>query len=113
MTNDEDRMTKRGLWFWVVLLVVWGGVRALGGTPGAATRAVELGKIVLDYDTATDAGLGGGVEGLEGRWGGRFGMTEAQTAAGVMDLRTGRLAIVRGDREEYAASVAKIGILLA
>ncbi len=42
-----------------------------------------------------------------------FSMSEKDTAAGILDLRTGRLALVRPDRIEYAASVAKIGILLA
>jgi len=43
----------------------------------------------------------------------RIGMTEEQTAAGVLDLKGSRLAMVHPDREEYAASVAKLGILLA
>jgi len=43
----------------------------------------------------------------------RFGMTTAPTAVGVLDLRTRRLAMIHPDREEYAASVPKIGILLA
>jgi len=72
-----------------------------------------LDKIVLNYDTPVDAGLQRGLEGLDARLREKFGMTEAQTAVGVMDLNTGRLALVRPDREEYAASVAKIGILLA
>src|SRR5947207_11793485 len=40
-------------------------------------------------------------------------MTTEQSAVGVMDLRNGRLAMIHPDRGEYAASVAKIGILLA
>ena len=34
-------------------------------------------------------------------------------AVGLFDLKTGRFAAIHPDREEYAASVAKIGILLA
>ena len=40
-------------------------------------------------------------------------MTTEQTAVGVLDLKSLRLAMVHPDREEYAASVPKIGILLA
>ena len=40
-------------------------------------------------------------------------MTTAQTAVGVLDLNTLRLAMIHPDREEYAASIPKVGILLA
>ena len=40
-------------------------------------------------------------------------MTAEQTALGVLDLRRLRLAMIHPDRIEYAASVPKIGILLA
>ena len=40
-------------------------------------------------------------------------MTTEQAAAGVLDLQGLRLAMIHPDREDYAASVAKIGILLA
>jgi len=40
-------------------------------------------------------------------------MTTEQTAVGVLDLRRPRVAMIHADRIEYAASVAKIGILLA
>jgi beta-lactamase class A len=43
----------------------------------------------------------------------RLGMSSEQTAAGVLDLRKNRVAMIRPDQCEYAASVAKIGILLA
>lgn len=43
----------------------------------------------------------------------KFGMTSAQTALGLLNLRTGEIAMIQPDRIEYAASVAKIGILLA
>ena len=85
----------------------------MAGILGGATRSAVLEKIVLNYDTPVDAGLQAKLEGLDGRLREKFEMTVEQTAAGVMDLKTGRLALVRPDREEYAASVAKIGILLA
>src|SRR5262249_42341646 len=40
-------------------------------------------------------------------------MTTEQTAVGVLDLEHLRLAMIHPDRIEYAASVPKIGILLA
>lgn len=40
-------------------------------------------------------------------------MTPEQSSVGVFDLNLLRLAMVRPDREDYAASVPKIGILLA
>jgi beta-lactamase class A len=43
----------------------------------------------------------------------RIGMNREQAATGVLDLRKNRVAMIRPDHCEYAASVAKIGILLA
>jgi beta-lactamase class A len=40
-------------------------------------------------------------------------MTTAQAAVGLLDLKALRLAMIHSDREEYAASIPKIGILLA
>jgi len=89
---------------WIVVLMM--GVMA-------AMRVWADPKEVLGFDAAVDVGLQRAVEGLDARLREKLGMTEAQTAVGVMDLNSGRVALVRGDREEYAASVAKIGILLA
>jgi beta-lactamase class A len=90
--------------WWVALMVV---------AVTACARADGLEKILLDYDTPVDAALQKKVEDIDVRLRERFGMTVEQTAVGVMDLKTGRLALLRPDREEYAASLAKIGILLA
>jgi beta-lactamase class A len=90
--------------WWMALIVV---------SAAFVARGEVLDKIVLDYDTPADAELQAKVEALDTRLREKFGMTPEQTAAGVIDLKTGRLALVRPDREEYAASVAKIGILLA
>ena len=67
----------------------------------------------IDYDTPVDAQLQAQLEQLDAELRTRYGMTTEQTAAGVFDLRRGRLAMIHPDRIEYAASVAKIGILLA
>ncbi|MGV3771265.1 MAG: serine hydrolase [Verrucomicrobiales bacterium] len=43
----------------------------------------------------------------------KHGMTPDQTAVGLLDLKTMRLAMIHPDRGEYAASIPKIGIMLA
>jgi beta-lactamase class A len=67
----------------------------------------------LDFATPTDAPLQAQLEAIDVRLRAKHGMTENDTAAGVLDLKTRRLALLRPDRIEYAASVPKIGILLA
>jgi beta-lactamase class A len=67
----------------------------------------------LDFQTPVDAALQAEVEGTDARLRAKYGMTAEQTAVGVLDLRRLRLAMIHPDRMEYAASVPKIGILLA
>ena len=67
----------------------------------------------LDYDTPVDPALQAQLETLDAELRAKYGMTGEQTAAGILDLRNLRLAMVNPDRIEYAASVPKIGILLA
>ena len=67
----------------------------------------------LDYETAVNAALQAKLEKISTDLRAKFGMTTEQTAVGVLDLNTLRLAMIYPDREEYAASVPKIGILLA
>lgn len=67
----------------------------------------------LDYDTPVDPALQSRLEKIDSTLQASCGMTTNQTAIGLLDLRTLRLAMMHPDREEYAASVAKIGILLA
>ncbi|MES2709702.1 MAG: serine hydrolase [Verrucomicrobiota bacterium] len=70
-------------------------------------------SLVLDFNTPVDPALQKWLENLDLSLRTELGMTEKDSAAGILDLRTGRLALVRPDRIEYAASVAKIGILFA
>jgi beta-lactamase class A len=70
-------------------------------------------KFVITYDSPIDAGLQSRLEQIDKDSRARFGITDAQTAVGLCDLTSGRLAMLRPDHEEYAASVAKIAILLA
>lgn len=67
----------------------------------------------LDYDTPVDARLQKTLETLDARLRGTYGMTTEQTAVGVLDLQHRRVAMIHPDRIEYAASVPKVGILLA
>jgi beta-lactamase class A len=67
----------------------------------------------LNYDSKLDPVLQSKLETLDTELRAKYGMTPEQTAAGILDLERLRLAMLHPDREEYAASVAKIGILLA
>ncbi|PWU13924.1 MAG: hypothetical protein C5B50_18250 [Verrucomicrobia bacterium] len=68
---------------------------------------------VLAYDSPVDRGLQKALETFDADLRDKYGMTAEQTALGLLDLNGLRLAMVRPDKMEYAASVAKIGILLA
>jgi beta-lactamase class A len=67
----------------------------------------------LSYETAVDELLQHRIDQIDVQLRGKHGITSSQTAVGVLDLRRLRLAMLRPDRMEYAASVAKVGILLA
>lgn len=67
----------------------------------------------LGYETAVDSALQKELEGIDSAVRGRYALTPEQTAVGLFDVRTLRLAMLRADTEFYAASVAKIAILLA
>ncbi len=67
----------------------------------------------LDYHSPPDAALQARLETADALLRAKYGMTAEQTAVGVLDLNGLRLAMLRPDRIEYAASVPKIGILLA
>jgi beta-lactamase class A len=77
------------------------------------TACTTTRPLTLDYDTPVDADLQRQVEAIDARLRDQHGMTAEHTAVGVLDLRRPRLAMTHPDRIEYAASVAKIGILLA
>jgi beta-lactamase class A len=68
---------------------------------------------VVDYETSVDPTLQEELVKLDALLRLRQGMSEEHTALGLLDLRALRLAMIQPDREEYAASVAKIAILLA
>lgn len=86
------------------LLVVMGGCANLNR---------RIADCRLDSRTRCDAKLQARVEQIDAGLRAKYGMTTEQSAVGVMDLRDGRLAMIHPDRGEYAASIPKIGILLA
>jgi beta-lactamase class A len=87
------------------------GLSGSESSGGQATPAFE--NYVLDYNTPTNAALQGQLEAIDTKLRGQYGMTTEQVAVGVLDLKGLRLAMVHPDRIDYAASVAKVGILLA
>jgi len=75
--------------------------------------AAGCASLHLDHGTPTDPALQARLEQIDGKVRDKFGMATEHTAVAVLDLRDGRVAMIHPDRGEYAASVAKIGILLA
>ncbi len=73
----------------------------------------DFDSYTLDYATPTDPALQARLEQIDAEVRRKFGMTPEQTDVGLLDLQTRRLAMIHPDRIEYAASVPKIGILLA
>lgn len=70
-------------------------------------------RFQLDYDSPVDVEFQLRLCDLDELLRARHGLTADQTAVGLLDLRTCRLAMIHPDRGEYAASVPKLGILLA
>jgi beta-lactamase class A len=72
-----------------------------------------LETFVLGFETPTDPVLQSQLEQMDAALRADFDMSPEQTAVGLFDLTALRLALVRPDRQEYAASLIKVGILLA
>lgn len=84
-----------------------------GGCAPPARMRTDFTNYRLGYDAPVDAALQARLERLDAGLRDQFGITPEQAAVGVLDLRKLRLALIHPDREDYAASVAKVGILLA
>lgn len=82
------------------------------GSFAAAPSTQPFANYVLDYNTPTDPGLQKKLEEIDSTLRAKYHMTAEQTDVGLLDLLHLRLAMIHPDHEEYAASVAKIGILL-
>jgi beta-lactamase class A len=67
----------------------------------------------LDYHSPVDAAMQTRLEQVDAELRAQFGIAAGQTAVGLLDLRGLRLAMIQPDQIEYAASIPKIGILLA
>jgi beta-lactamase class A len=84
-----------------------------GCTASAPNVNLEMQKYTLDYTTPVNAPLQATLETIDAALRAKYEMRAEQTAAGLLDLRTMGLAMIQPDREEYAASGVKVGILLA
>jgi beta-lactamase class A len=67
----------------------------------------------LTYDTPVDPMLQAQLESIDATLRAKYDLNTDQVEVGLLDLRTLRLAMIHPDHEEYAASVAKIGILFS
>ena len=74
---------------------------------------MPISSITLDFNTTVDPQLQIRLVAIDEQLRKRLEMTPEDTAVGLLDLRTGRVAMIHPDRIEYAASVPKVGILLA
>jgi beta-lactamase class A len=81
--------------------------------PHGAAAETNLQNFSLATNTPVDPGLQKKLETIDATLRAQFDMTSEQTAVGLLDLKTLRLAMIHPDRGEYAASIPKIGILLA
>lgn len=96
------------------VLVTGLAVLLLGGCASFDGNTMgKIGSYTLDYDTPVDPGLQSSLEQIDAQLRAELGMKPEQTAVGVLDLKTLRLAMLWPDAIDYAASVPKIGILLA
>jgi beta-lactamase class A len=101
------------MWTALTLILAIGAIALTGCVAMPSPEGHKLQQYSLDYDTPTDAALQQRLIAIDSEIRARLGMSSEQAAAGVLDLRTLRLAMIHPDRGEYAASVPKIGILLA
>jgi len=102
----EEKSMRHGLL--LTIMICLSGCQSASVRPDASCQTYTL-----NYDTPTDPALQAELEATDARLRGRYGMTTEQTAVGVLDLKHLRLALIHPDRIDYAASVAKVGILLA
>ena len=103
-----------GVSFPNMLLALLAAVLLISGcTSSAPIESQKRETIMLEHDTPVDPALQNRLLEIDSDLRSRYNMTTEQSAVGVLDLEDGRLAMIHPDRIEYAASVAKIGILLA
>ena len=79
----------------------------------ACTSTGPRQSFVMNYDTPIDAALQQRLEEIDARLRAKYNIAPEQADVGVLDLQRPRVAMIHPDQIEYAASVAKVGILLA
>jgi len=97
-------------WFASAILFV---TLCIDTAPATPPMNPNFENYTLNYDTPVDPALQAQLENIDVTLRAKYDMTTNQTSLGLLDLRTLRLAMIHPDREDYAASVAKIGILFA
>lgn len=85
----------------------------IGNTSSSAESNRNFEDYMLEFTTPCDPALQARLEAIDVRLRERHGILTKQTALGVLDLKSLRLAMIHPDQIEYAASVPKICILLA
>ena len=103
------------VWLFVQAASLLAGLVLCAAGCGSLAPGMKPGfeNYTLDYNTPLNAPLQAELVAIDARLRAKYGMTTEQTAAGVLDLRGRRLAMIHPDRIDYAASVPKIAILLA
>ena len=91
----------------IMLLIV---SSALGSPDHPANRPFD--SYVLDYSTPVDPTLQTQLESIDATLRAKYGISADQTNVGLLDLDHLRLAMIHPDHTDYAASVAKVAILL-
>lgn len=79
----------------------------------AGCASNPLNQYSIDYTTPVDTNLQAQLVAINASLRAKYDIPEDGTDVGVLDLRRLRLAMIHPDKIEYAASVAKVGILLA
>ncbi len=93
--------------------LLWIALCGAGCATVAPDMNSEFDRYRLDCDTPVDPLIQARLETIDAGLRAQYGLTSGQAAAGLLDLKTLRLAMIHPDRGEYAASVPKVGILLA
>jgi beta-lactamase class A len=79
----------------------------------AACAEEKFQTYTLGYDAPTNSQLQAQLEKIDSKLCAQSNIKPDQRSVGILDLKTCRLAMINPDRGDYAASVAKVGILLA
>ena len=99
---------NRRAWLMLAGVHLFAGCKRVAPSPPR-----PLDSFVLNYDTPIDAELQARLTAIDLETRTRHGLGPEHTATGLIDLIKPRVAMLNPDRITYAASVAKIGILLA